>query len=371
MLVFATPQSLVAQVHTETFSLAMPNAWLFVLFCFLASAVGEDASCLLSLTRTKVVIFYHLWIKDATDASRVAALAREQLSFVNPQLQQVRVSSLGPLDSIDHLQLPSEVQKQTQFSSRLGGEEDVTLHRLWSFCKDADPSQVVAYLHSKGSYTDTENNTRLRKYLTRGVLSEECQNLPSQCDVCSSRMSPVPHPHYSGNMWTARCGYIAKLKDPVHFPTDMGNFVAHMPELSGVASPCVGLDRYAFEHWVNSHPDVRPCDVDANDGPDRYSWDYENVPADDFPQLLHPAPRFDLDSYLKPGICEHMGDTTRLRIAEYQFLYNRSPPSAWWGWKFFPDSFLYNQTSAAWLWGWNSAGVRGLARPERGRVVDN
>ncbi|CAJ1358288.1 unnamed protein product [Effrenium voratum] len=316
-------------------------------FCFLASALGEDVSCLLSLKATKVVIFYHLWLRGPTDTSRVAAIAREQLSLVNPKRQHVLISSLGPLKNIAiaDLDLPAEVEKQAQLSSYVDGGEDVTLHRIWSFCKDADPSQVVAYLHSKGSYSNTENNTRLRKYLTRGVLSEGCQNLPSKCDVCSSRMSPVPHPHYSGNMWTARCGYIAKLKDPVHFPTDMDNFAAFRRELSGIGPSCIGLGRYALEHWVNSHPEVRPCDVDAGDGTDRYSWNYDHIPAEDFPQLLHPAPRFDLDSYLKPGLCAHMGDTCRQRVAEYKFLYNQTPPTSWWGWKFFADSYLYNQTT--------------------------
>lgn len=32
--------------------------------------------------------------------------------------------------------------------------------------------------------------------------------------ICSSRMSPLPHPHTSGNMWLAKCDYISQLIDP-------------------------------------------------------------------------------------------------------------------------------------------------------------
>ena len=123
---------------------------------------------------TKVVIFYHLWLRGPTDTLRVAAIAREQLSLVNPKRQHVLISSLGPLKNIAiaDLDLPAEVEKQAQLSSYVDGGEDVTLHRIWSFCKDADPSQVVAYLHSKGSYSNTENNTRLRKYCAFRRMSE-------------------------------------------------------------------------------------------------------------------------------------------------------------------------------------------------------
>ena len=210
----------------------------------------------------------------------------------------------------------------------------MTLARLWSFCKDADPSQVVAYVHSKGSYTDSEENARLRRYLTAGVFSEGCQKLPPQCDVCSSRMSPIPHPHYGGNMWTARCGYVARLKDPQQFPAAMESVRTHFWAGQGVADWCIGTGRFAFEHWALSHPSVRPCDVDASTGPAKYTWGYDHIPAESFPQRVQPAPRYDFGSYVKPGGC---GGTRRQRLAEYESLYNQTPPTDWWGWTWYPD----------------------------------
>ena len=57
-----------------------------------------------------------------------------------------------------------------------------------------------------------------------GALSKECAMMPEDtCNVCSSRFSPVPHPHTSGNMWLARCDYIKKLIDPLIFEAAMNS----------------------------------------------------------------------------------------------------------------------------------------------------
>ena len=74
--------------------------------------------------------------------------------------------------------------------------------------------QVVVYVHSKGSYHPHEFQDQWRDYVTAGALSQECRLMPEHCNMCSSRMSPVPYPHSPGNMWAARCGYISELMDP-------------------------------------------------------------------------------------------------------------------------------------------------------------
>ena len=53
-----------------------------------------------------------------------------------------------------------------------------------------------------------------KEYFTVAALSEDCRNMPSSCNVCSMRMSPIPHPHTPGNMWAARCSYVSNLIDP-------------------------------------------------------------------------------------------------------------------------------------------------------------
>ena len=89
------------------------------------------------------------------------------------------------------------------------GGEDLTYHVLWNYCRNNPYHNAkVVYLHSKGSFHDSSQNTDLRKFITNSALSKECANLPDQCDVCSYRMSPFPYPHTSGNMWLARCDYV-------------------------------------------------------------------------------------------------------------------------------------------------------------------
>ena len=85
----------------------------------------------------------------------------------------------------------------------------------WHLCVfDFPVFQVVVDVHSKGSYHPHEFQDQWRDYVTAGALSQECRLMPEHCNMCSSRMSPVPYPHTPGNMWAARCGYISELMDP-------------------------------------------------------------------------------------------------------------------------------------------------------------
>ena len=88
---------------------------------------------------------------------------------------------------------------------------------------DNNHETKIIYLRSKGSYNDTPEYKKLRSFLTKGALSKECagsdddNDLPDKCNVCSSRMPPLPHPHTPGNMWLARCDYVSKLIDPLAY----------------------------------------------------------------------------------------------------------------------------------------------------------
>jgi hypothetical protein len=102
------------------------------------------------------------------------------------------------------------------------------------------------------SFTPTPENDLLRRFLTKGALSEECANMPTTCNVCSSRFSPLPHPHTSGNMWAARCDYVSRLIEP------KDQFQRAMRQFRNKGSPvCTGRLRYALEHWIHSSPRVK------------------------------------------------------------------------------------------------------------------
>ena len=185
--------------------------------------------------------------------------------------------------------------------------------------------------------------------------------MPDTCNVCSSRMSPMPHPHTSGNMWLSRCDYVRKLIEPKKFTQAM---YRTNPDITITDwYPCFGLGRFASEHckplksWIHfqyiwtfdkflpivssytgihSHPDVLPCDVDDSS---QYTWNYADIPGQDFSLGLAKAPRWKPEVYLNEAFCpQHMaGNSLQERLAEYAVLYNKAPPSLWYGWDWYQE----------------------------------
>mmetsp|Transcript_25374 Transcript_25374/g.38788 ORF Transcript_25374/g.38788 Transcript_25374/m.38788 type:complete len:348 (-) Transcript_25374:389-1432(-) len=289
------------------------------------------------ITNTKVQVFYNLFIKGPEDEERVKTLVDEQLAYFDPEDSQyhedILVTSIGhPLSNFTH----GTIREHTDT-----GSEALTIHAIWEFCK-ANPhhEQKVVYLHSKGSYHDTSGNKRLRPFLTRGALSKECSNLPDKCNVCSSRMSPIPHPHTPGNMWLARCDYIAKLVDPtIDFKSEANDY----PNQIAYDNPCKGWGRYFIEHWVHSHPSVRPCDLYQGN---TFFYGYRNVPDETFePELQMATERFPgglMQGLYNGNICGNIfnGFTeVKDRIWQYDKLYHEKPDESWWGWKFYNVTF--------------------------------
>ena len=62
----------------------------------------------------------------------------------------------------------------------------------------------------------------------------------------------------------ASCRYVATLLPPHVFQEGMDAYWGALNFTTGgtlLGWPWVGTGRYAMEHWVHSHPSVRPCDV--------------------------------------------------------------------------------------------------------------
>jgi hypothetical protein len=302
------------------------------------------------LTSTEIVpstipVYYNLFIGKTEDLPWVSKLVREQLesTLIEGIHGPVLINLIGPVSSLSALQLPPTMDTRLLRHYRLG-DEVLTLHDLWEYCRQSSthPQQKVIYLHSKGSFHPHKDNDRLRAYLTRGALSRECstmdQNNNNQknyhCNVCSSRMSPLPHPHTPGNMWLARCDYVRKLMDPNQFRVAMARVMEKLA-IVGIMTGCMGTGRFSVEHWVHSHPMVQPCDVD---GSSRYVWNYKGIPGLDFQLELQPAPRFrPFTAYVIPGVCTGVNNGTSLqeRLTEYEVLYKETPPNGWFGWDFY------------------------------------
>ncbi|KAL7540337.1 hypothetical protein ACHAXR_011541 [Thalassiosira sp. AJA248-18] len=283
--------------------------------------------------KSKIHIFYNLFTKSSEDEERVRRIVDEQFGHIDATLHDTNVS----ITSIGHKlsSIPNNSFIKEHYNE---GGEDLTLHAVWQYCKANNHKHAkVVYLHSKGSFHPNESNHRLRNFVTQGALSAECANLPDTCNVCSSRMSPLPHPHTSGNMWLARCDYIAQLIDPLALKD------GKLPNKFHEDNPCKGRGRYLGEHWVHSHPSVMPCDLYPGK---EFTWAHLRVPSGDLRKELRRAPRFRFDEYVLPGMClsEHpetlsINDFVELRKQNYEMLYNITDlEESWWGWEFLQRS---------------------------------
>ncbi len=233
------------------------------------------------------------------------------------------------------------------------GMEETTLQPLHTFCRQKKAA-AVAYIHNKGSFHDHPKQAPLRKFLIGGVASSACVRAmmddEGSCDTCSSRFCPIPHTHVSGNMFMARCEYVSKLIPPRAFPVAMGRYThslrprcSHKDFHTMMSEPWnTGLKRYSLEHWLGSHPHIRPCDTVDNE---RFCFGLFNIPAVNASEhSLQPAPRYApavVDRWeraLKPYI--PMGGAGFLRwnlcsegilerhMHEWRVLYNATPPES-------------------------------------------
>ena len=265
-----------------------------------------------------VVVFYNVFSRGNTQ--NAVEIVNEQLSQLRTSplwafVMEIRYSTIGP-ESIGNAVMKrcgSGSMKCTHLGHFNSSDEGSTLTHIPAFCA-AHPDASVAYIHDKGSLHDNPSNRLFRKVLLRGLSSWPCVNAiagggPPACNVCSMRFSPFPHQHPPGNMWLARCGYLAKLHEPHHFQARMHSLYPNLHN-----NPRVGTGRYAYEHWVHSHPSLRPCDVLQSP----YAYGYKHLPRADYNFSFALAPR-------RSGRLPDEKFITRLRN-EWLSLYNATPP---------------------------------------------
>ena len=267
----------------------------------------------------QIPVFYNVFAPSG-DVEYTKSIVKEQMGMALPQ-HEFLIRTIGT---------PLTIPDTTLLQHDEEGDEVETLELLWQHCNKY-PSDKVVYIHSKGSFHFNEDNNRLRRFLTRGALSDECAQLPGTCNVCSSRMSPMPHPHTSGNMWLARCDYVKKLPQPSKFADMMSRHMEEMHVVTQDCWPCFGLHRFSAEHWIHSHPAVKPCDLSTDES---FVADYETTPDVDFEINLQPAPRFELDVYGGPAPCM-FGQYQNYRLKEYRSLYGEDVeiPEDWFGYR--------------------------------------
>jgi hypothetical protein len=229
------------------------------------------------------------------------------------------------------------------------GDEGLTLQSVHDYCQNNQGMQIT-YLHNKGSYHPSDRNEKFRAFLNRGIFDDDCSEMPlDQCNVCAARFSTFPHYHMAGNMWTATCDYIRLLIAPSEFPNRMEKLLEWTLTVKDPSIPKptfkqytdgypVGRDRYAYEHWLCSHPHLKPCDVYAR----KYTHGYRDLPSltNYWKPKLASAPRFDIHTFLKISALRGAWYCGQARLLEYAYLYNGlQPPSDHFVWDYYLDSY--------------------------------
>lgn len=114
----------------------------------------------------------------------------------------------------------------------------------------------------------------------------------SSCDVCGLLFYPLWTFFFPGNFFTASCSYITKnLMSPLEFRHRMDIVVTKMKYLRSrgriltrlypdvdKSDGYLGTGRYAAEHWIASHPNVKPCDMSPTSNLE-YWWQNQNGSA--------------------------------------------------------------------------------------------
>ncbi|KAL3924699.1 MAG: hypothetical protein SGILL_000886 [Bacillariaceae sp.] len=233
--------------------------------------------------------------------------------------------------------------------------EERTLARVQEYCQ-YHPTHRVGYMHNKGSYNSRNSrNQYWRRHMTMAISDKRCMEPPvDACDMCGLNFYVLPWMHFSGNFFTAKCEYINRLLPIDEFTHKMsqlsvqtteyehqGRFLFHIFHNKDTY---MGLNRYASEAWLGSHPSLVACDVSVARKVDFWkrlqhdvysNWNFSVAPrpTDQSGKFLHirrtlrNRPTYRMrEYYLLAG---HMFKWTH--------LYGQVPTKSSWVWKHFPD----------------------------------
>jgi hypothetical protein len=288
--------------------------------------------------RDPLTVFYHVFQANFSGGEELSAsIVREQLSMAKSSaafgtVRRFNYVFVGPSKS----SVPALLNCSAchQLEHRPSGNEVLTLQHVFEHCAQ-NPTGRVLYMHNKGSFHSTPENKVFRRFLTKGIWSDACQNMPLACSACASRFSPLPLHHFPGNMWVARCEYISRLIPPLKMEAAIervANMRAAVRWRDLVKNPVIlGRGRFSSEHWLSSHPSLVPCDVYNRTD---YLWgdSVDHIPkewkgsrgSEDWTPNLHVFPRsgMPLSEFCHPGIdVLDLNKLKPLATFEWQHLY--------------------------------------------------
>lgn len=322
-------------------------------------------------------VFYNIFISKNSFLAGVGRLVvEEQLGQVGTSYAAsagdltVYYTSIGDeldtqwLDSLCSIKYNMTCQQTAHYSS---AEEFTTLTKLHQYCHHR-PDQTVVYLHNKGSlHPFNKGQDRWRRTMTAAATSKLClEPADNECNACGMLFQPLPSNHFPGNMWTAKCSYINQLLLPADYharrsvidewiesETKAGIFYRKDQQggLFPMEAHFAGKNRYEAEHWLGSHPALRPCDVSAEPNKDYWLEDDRNFSKEFY---FNMAPRHDITAgwiwyaYTRNNATLtdpvlRMRDYFLLRGMIYRWLafYGTIPDAGSWVWEWFPDGKVW------------------------------
>lgn len=335
---------------------------------------------------TPFVGFYHIYVGKDGGPSQALNVTKEQLSDLkesyavegNPYnktftLYYNTVGSRANLDTnrIEEMcNRPPNKMRCIHMRHYDGGFEEITLRDMQQFC-ESFPKHRVMYFHNKGSFHPSTMNDRWRKYMMQAISSEQClETTIDQCHACGLSFSPIWGFFFPGNFYDAHCSYITRLPIPnAKYEVKLRKigWTNRHPKLkqryTHDLEPFTVIGRYAFEHWIGVHPELRACDV--AESPDLYwyvdsnreRFGYEIPKIADFARF---APRFPVDSpfigiddkRMKNDLkTEPMAEINRElmflagHLLRWRQVYGEGalPPDNSWIWDYFPDGHNWRQ----------------------------
>jgi hypothetical protein len=292
-------------------------------------------------TSDTLTAFYHVFQADASGGETLSAsIVREQLSVAMSSvafgaIQKLNFVFVGPDNSGIPALLNCSVCQQLEH--RANGDEALTLQHVFDHCKQ-NPAGRVLYMHSKGSFHNTPENVVFRRFITKGAWSDACQTMPQACSACASRFSPLPHHHFPGNIWVARCDYVSRLIPPVQMEAAMERVASQVTAAQWsdfLKRPdMIGRGRFSSEHWLSSHPSLVPCEVypradytwGESTGQIPQNWKSSGGSTDWTPTLqTFPRPGTNLSGYCQKGCDLDLDKVKAWRTFEWQQLYPAAP----------------------------------------------
>eukprot|EP00580_Thalassiosira_gravida_P010502 CAMPEP_0201632570 /NCGR_PEP_ID=MMETSP0493-20130528/6173_1 /ASSEMBLY_ACC=CAM_ASM_000838 /TAXON_ID=420259 /ORGANISM="Thalassiosira gravida, Strain GMp14c1" /LENGTH=907 /DNA_ID=CAMNT_0048104123 /DNA_START=148 /DNA_END=2871 /DNA_ORIENTATION=+ len=337
----------------------------------------HDDDGLLSLSNPPLVVFYQILFPPDNKEKALAAVK-----------SQFDVLSLGQFDNesgtfdqnrkillyytitggrVQEVDLISNLckEKSDRITCRQRGNYDAegvygeNVHHLHAFC-NVKPSYHVVYITNR---LDDSLATKI-KAITSAVMSTMCLPSEESCNVCGAEFYPLPFLHFTGNMFSASCGYVNKLMSPSTFENAMTDvagaaLVAEMKEtyttkLFPLGTRILGSYQHSIDHWIGAHPDLKPCDIapTSTDKLDETILDqmklYSRAPA---PRRGSASPGYlvsnsewrerESKSRLKRTISLREYYYLAGNIFRWKRLYDKLPNANSWVWEWFPDGQLW------------------------------